>query len=95
MADSSDSVCHSCGARVLWCLFPDRRTRPVEDCPEGIAGDVAILPSLFPGSQIEARKVSTRTKNRLHLASCPQAEHWRAYMKLRGMRQETSKPGAK
>ena len=74
---SDASVCHSCGAPVLWCRFPDGKDRPVEDCPINVVGNIAIQPPLFGGTKIEARKVSTRTAYRMHSVSCPQAEDWR------------------
>ncbi len=90
---SDASVCHSCGARVLWCRFTDGKDRPVEDCPIGVVGDVAILPPLFGGEKIEARKVTTRTAYRMHHKSCPQAESWRTYMIRRQTKIDKAKAG--
>lgn len=74
------SICHSCKAQVIWVLL-ERKRQPIEKCPPGVAGDVALEPEFVgfesAGGLARAVFVGSSTGYRRHIDSCPDAAKWR------------------
>jgi hypothetical protein len=96
--DDRPSVCHSCGAAVIWAKWQggdsNGKTIPIEECPEG-EGRVYLQPSLIAGINPTASASTSATRYRRHIETCPQGQAWRdAWKGSKPERQFPARKGA-